>query len=98
MNTFAALQARCDALAAELNALQQLLAQIAAQRDAFASHVLAARRSYKRVALADKTKHGRRAETEAECSYRRAQAIGYRGTLYEWLRILHPPLTPASEA
>ncbi len=88
MNTIDELQSRCEALARELSALQTFVADLRSRSDPFAAHVFTARRRFRAAALHD-TKSGKRAEREAWDSYGRATRLGFRGTLHEWMQVLH---------
>jgi hypothetical protein len=70
--------------------VSRLLEQMRGGRDPLALHIFLSRRYYQRIAEND-GKGGKRSERTATASWLEACKLGFRGTLFEWQRLMGAP-------
>ena len=81
----ARLQNALGRLTAAIHDVEAELAAMKAEHDPLASHIFISRRHYRN---ANDTKSGKRRETNARLSFNTACQLGFRGSLYEWERLM----------
>lgn len=79
------LQQTLKQLGESIRAVEAVLEELRAEHDPLALHIFIARRDYRQ---SKDTKSGKRRDTTALLSFRKACALGYRGDLAEWNRLL----------
>jgi hypothetical protein len=68
-----------------ISELETVLEWMGAEHDPLAVHIFLARRQFRNVA---DTKSGKRGETAALITFKRAVDLGFRGSLGDWQRLL----------
>ena len=81
----ARLQEALERLSVAIRDVESELAAMKAEHDPLASHIFVSRRHYRNV---HDTKSGKRRETMTQLSFNAACDLGFRGSLYEWERLL----------
>ena len=79
------LQDALERLTAARRDVESELASMKAEQDPSAAHIFISRRSYRNV---NDTKSGKRREMTARLSFDTACELGFRGSLYEWQRLM----------
>ena len=79
------LQGALERLTAAIRDVEIELAAMKAEHDPLASHIFISRRHYRN---ANDTKSGKRREMMARVSFNTACELGFRGSLYEWERLM----------
>src|SRR5205814_10081879 len=81
----ARLQDALERLTAAIRNVEAELAAMKAEHDPLATHIFLSRRNYRN---ANDTKGGKRREINARLSFKTACALGFRGSLDEWERLM----------
>lgn len=79
------LQEALQNLSHAISEVESILEEIRTEQDPLALHIFVARRDYRKT---PDTKSGKRKETVARLSWRRACDLGFRGALGEWERLM----------
>ena len=68
-----------------IHKVSAVLEELRKEHDSLASYIFVSRRSYRAT---EDTKGGRRQEMSARLSFNKACALGFRGSLHEWERLM----------
>ncbi len=79
------LQEALKQLSVTIRAVEAVIDEMRAEHDALALHIFIARRNYRQ---SKDTKSGKRRDRTALLSFHKACALGFRGDLAEWSRLL----------
>jgi hypothetical protein len=79
------LQSALERLSAAIVDVEAEVAAMKAEHDPLASHIFMSRRRYRHV---NDTKSGKRRESAARVSYSTACALGFRGSLDDWEKLM----------